>query len=157
MKNNNIISGTQPLDCSSSDPLYALTEFYRAFNSSDIDLMTHNWEQSNDATMSNPLGGLKRGWPELLEGYQRIFNSDTKVYIELYDYSIDISEAMFLLVGYERGYFRKGNEKVDLNIRTTRVYRKQVDGWKQLHQHGSIDDADQLKNYQTLVRKKLKT
>jgi len=44
-----------------SDPLAALSQFYRALNHRDISLMHANWEVTDDAVMDNPLGGIKRG------------------------------------------------------------------------------------------------
>lgn len=44
------------------DPLSALTEFYRAINSRNLALMQQNWTNTDEATMDNPLGGIKRGW-----------------------------------------------------------------------------------------------
>jgi len=40
----------------------------------------------------------------------------------------------------------------DLNIRTTRIFHL-VDGrWRQIHHHGSIEDANLLAEYQNVVR-----
>src|SRR5271167_1452509 len=47
-------------------PRHALTQFYRAFNTRDIVLMRQNWSPSDDISMNNPLGGIKRGWPEFV-------------------------------------------------------------------------------------------
>lgn len=37
-----------------SDPLSALTEFYRAINSRNLALMQRNWTNTDEATMDNP-------------------------------------------------------------------------------------------------------
>jgi hypothetical protein len=36
---------------------------YAAFNSQNIDLMRANWLQTEEASMSNSVGGVKRVWP----------------------------------------------------------------------------------------------
>ena len=62
------------------------------------------------------------------------------------------SADVFWAVGRERGTYRDGDAIKDLNIRTTRVFRL-IDGrWRQVHHHGSIEDARLLADYQNAVR-----
>jgi len=129
----------------------ALIEFYRAFNSGDMDLMVKNWIHSSEASMSNPLGGIKRGWSEIEEVYSKIFNGDATVYVEYYNYSIHHSGEMFCAVGRERGFFERGDSRIDLAIRTSRIFRMEGDRWKQVHHHGSIDNPELLAVYQLAV------
>lgn len=37
----------------------ALSEFYEAFNSRNLERMSLNWAQSDEIAMVNPLGGIK--------------------------------------------------------------------------------------------------
>ena len=129
----------------------ALADFYQAFNSRDIQRMTANWLHTDAVSMSNPIGGLRRGWAEISEVYQHLFFGQTKVYVEFYDYSLHQSEQFFCAVGRERGYFEIADKKIELAIRTSRVYQKQEGVWRQLHHHGSIEQPDLLKTYQTAV------
>jgi len=129
----------------------ALQSFYQAFNTASLEQMTTNWLQTEEASMSNPLGGVRRGWHEISAVYERIFNGSTEVYVEFYDYSIHQSEQFFCAVGRERGYLKNKNGKLDLAIRTSRVYQKQGGIWQQLHHHGSIENPDLLKTYQSSV------
>ena len=152
--NEKIITGSDNSAVKISDPEYALIEFYRAFNGGNLDLMSMNWEQTEQSSMSNPLGGLKRGWKSIYEVYERIFNGTAEVYVEFYDYTIHLSGEMFIAVGRERGYFRQGNKKIDLQIRTSRSYQLKSGRWKQIHHHGSIDNPELLKQYQTAVSEK---
>jgi len=132
-------------------PIQALINFYRAFNSADLVLMEQNWLQSSTASMSNPLGGVKRGWSEIRQVYERIFNGPAQVYVEYYDYSLHQSNEMFTVVGRERGYFQLGAQKLELAIRTSRIYCLNEGQWYQLHHHGSIDVPDNLSAYQGAV------
>lgn len=129
----------------------ALVDFYRAFNQQDFELMQNNWLQTEEASMSNPLGGVKRGWNEISTVYEKIFNGMANVYVEYYDYTIHESDNMFVAVGRERGYLEINNQKVDIAIRTSRTFFKSDGQWKQIHHHGSMDDADRLANYQQTV------
>ena len=131
--------------------LEKLIDFYRAFNQGDMSLMQANWEQSSEASMSNPLGGVKRGWPEIEQVYERIFNGPAEVYVEYYDYSLHQAADMFTVVGRERGYFKLGETRVELAIRTSRIFRQVEEQWKQLHHHGSIDVPENLAVYQDAV------
>ena len=137
-----------PLDA----PYNALVEFYKAFNNGDFDLMAHNWLQTPDAAMSNPLGDVKRGWSEIASVYENIFNGPADVYVEYFDYAIYHGSGFFQAVGRERGTFSIGGKTIELRIRTSRTYVMQADGFKQLHHHGSIDEPDLLAAYQNGVR-----
>ena len=149
--NEKAITGSENGDIKASEPMAALIEFYHAFNNGDLELMSKNWEQSDEASMSNPLGGVKRGWDSIKEVYSNIFNGNARVYVEYYDYSIHHSGVMFCAVGRERGFFKLGEQKIDLAIRTSRTYRMDCGRWHQIHHHGSIDNPKLLAAYQEAV------
>jgi hypothetical protein len=134
-----------------SSPYQALVQFYCAFNSGNIQMMSENWAQIDEIAMDNPLGGIKRGWSEIHSVYERIFNGPAQVYVEYYDYTLHETTEMFYSVGRERGNFRLGTEDISLAIRTSRIFRK-IDGhWMQVHHHGSIEDPQLLDHYQKAV------
>src|ERR1700739_4026023 len=84
-------------------PRHALTQFYRAFNAQDIVLMRENWSPSDDISMDNPLGGIKRGWPEIRRVYESLFSGPARVTLEFHNYTLHISSEIFYAVGRERG------------------------------------------------------
>lgn len=133
-------------------PIEALMEFYFAFNHRDIETMSSNWLDAPEVAMSNPLGGIKRGWGEIRAVYERIFNGTAQVHVEYYDYTIIQTGEMFCAVGRERGWFRKDGTEVSLAIRTSRIYQMHNGRWKQVHHHGSIDDPQLLERYQNSVQ-----
>jgi len=132
-------------------PYQALVQFYCAFNTKDMKMMSENWAQSEEIAMDNPLGGIKRGWGQIKQVYERIFDGSAKVSVEYFDYTIHETAAMFYAVGRERGYFRIGSNEVQLAIRTTRIFQKMEGRWRQVHHHGSIDDPGLLNGYQSAV------
>jgi hypothetical protein len=134
-----------------SSPFHALVQFYHAFNSGDLDEMSSNWEQSDDIAMDNPLGGIKRGWNEISGVYEQIFNGPAEVYVEYYDYTVHEHGEVFYAVGRERGFFQLGDTRIDLAIRTSRIFRRIGNKWRQTHHHGSIEDAKLLTAYQSAV------
>jgi ketosteroid isomerase-like protein len=134
-----------------SSPYQALVQFYYGFNHRDIHTLADNWAQSDDVTMDNPLGEIKRGWAAIRSVYDQIVFGPAKVSVEFYDYTIHETAGMFYAVGRERGFVRAADDEMKLSIRTTRIF-KTVDGrWKQVHHHGSIDDPELLARYQGMI------
>lgn len=144
--NTSPITGSEIIK-TGTKPYNALAEFYRAFNGRDLELMKTNWVNTKESSMSNPLGGVRRGWEEIQEVYSRIFKGSAEVYVEFYDYTIHHSGVMFCAIGRERGHFRVNGKEIDLAIRTSRFYRLECGKWKQIHHHGSIDDPALLAGY----------
>ncbi len=146
-----VITGTEELSDFENDHLKSLIKFYRAFNQRDMVLMETLWLNSKEASMNNPVGGIKRGWDEIRAVYDKIFNGSAKVYVEFYDFTLHPTENMFFATGRERGYFEKGGVRIELAIRTSRIFVKMEGEWKQIQHHGSIDDPDLLKRYQEAI------
>jgi ketosteroid isomerase-like protein len=135
-----------------TQPIQALAQFYRALNSRDISLMQENWENSPEAAMDNPLGGIKRGWDEIRTVYEKLFASNSDYRFEFFDYTLHQAGDIFYVVGRERGTLNIHGRNLDLAIRTSRIFRHAPDGtWHQVHHHGSIDDPEMLASYQELV------
>lgn len=146
----NNINGQE--DCSNLDSgQKALVEFYKAFNTKNIQLMSQNWAKQDNVSMSNPLGGIKRGWHDIKTTYERIFFGPAEVYVEFYDYVLLMSSDMFCAVGHERGHFRLPGLEIQLSIRTSRTFQANGQRWVQVHHHGSIDNPDLLARYQNAV------
>ncbi len=146
-----ITGSINPIDI--KDPKYkALSAFYTAFNTRDIELMEQNWLNTQEIAMDNPLGGIKRGWEEIKSVYQRIFSGEATVYVEFYDYNIIEMEGGFCAVGRERGTLSIGDVTLELAIRTSRVYILNDTCYEQVHHHGSIEDPTLLEAYQNLVK-----
>ena len=144
------ITGAEALD-DLSRPEQALAQFYRAFNGRDLALAETNWDNSDEAAMDNPLGGIRRGWPEICKVYERIFGGSARVYVEFHDYTLHVVGDVFWVVGRERGRFEAAGRTLDLAIRTSRVFRRRDGRWRQIHHHGSIEDPQLLAAYQKAV------
>jgi len=129
----------------------ALAQFYSAFNARDLSAMQNNWLNADEIAMDNPLGGIRRGWTEIRGVYERLFTGPARVYVEFHDYTLHETPEMFYAVGRERGHFKSTDESMALAIRTSRIFRRTRDGWRQVHHHGSIDDPGLLARYQQVV------
>ncbi len=145
-----IINGSESTEML-SEAERALSHFYFAFNNADMPQMQSNWSTENSPVMSNPLGGKKKGWEEIQQVYQKIFNGPAEVFVEFYDYQIHLTDNMFSAAGKEKGYVLINGNKIDLNIRTSRVFQRESGQWKQVHHHGSIDKPELLQSYQQAV------
>lgn len=100
-----------------------MAQFYRALNGRDIALMERNWDNTDQAAMDNPLGGIKRGWAEIKPVYERLFRVDGDYHFEFYDYTLHQFADIFYVVGIERGHVSIRGANLDMKIRTTRVFR----------------------------------
>jgi len=143
------IDGTGTFD--RADPRSALSAFYLAFNQRDLAAMSRVWLAGDEPSMSNPVGGIARGWSEISAIYERIFSGDARVQVEFHDYSIHELGGGFVAVGRERGTLVRGEMRLELAFRTSRVFRADRDEWRQLHHHGSIDVPASLDRYQSAV------
>lgn len=135
-----------------AQPLAALTGFYRAFNQRDLDAMARNWANDAAASMSNPLGGIARGWPAIRAVYERIFAGPVRVQVAFHDFTLHEADNFFYAVGRERGTLVNGDTQLELAIRTSRLYRHSDGAWRQVHHHGSFDDPQLLAAYREAVR-----
>lgn len=132
-------------------PTQALAQFYAAINRRDLDEMRANWLQSPEIAMDNPLGGIRRGWNEISAVYEKLFKSRAQFHFEFHDYTLHQTGDLFYAVGRERGELMIDEQQMAVAIRTSRIFRRVDDVWRQVHHHGSIDDPDRLRDYQNAV------
>lgn len=145
-----IITGAESLagDGSAHD---ALIDFYRAFNARDIDSLARNWAAANMPSMDNPIGGIRRGWQSIYDGYQTLFAGPARVRVEFFDFTSQGFENCHLFVGRERGMCETPTGRLELRIRTTRWFVRLDGYWRQLHHHGSIEEPALLADYQRSI------
>jgi ketosteroid isomerase-like protein len=124
----------------------ALTDFYRALNTGDLDLMAQVWWTTDEVSVVNPFGGVVRGWNDISAMYARMFRS-MRFQLALCDYTIHIIGSVFYAVGRERGHIETSRQRLELEVHTTRVFRLEVSRWHQAHHHGSVDDPEMLQLY----------
>ena len=149
---SSVITG-QEIEGGFTTPFQALVTFYKAFNSRDLNLMEKVWLNTPESSMDNPIGGIRRGWDEIQEGYRKLFGGHLLVSVEFYDYSLQQGVDWALAVGRERGICTslKEGKKINLEIRTSRIFILNDNQWRQLHHHGSIEYGLLLVEYQKLV------
>jgi hypothetical protein len=132
----------------------ALESFYYAFNSRNIDALGSVWCEEPMPQLNNPLGGMLRGKLAIVELYRRIFGSPARVWVRFGDALEYFGPGSAVFAGRENGEYRDGETAIPLIIRTTRIFHYLGSvGWRQVHHHGSIDDADALRRYQDAVKR----
>ncbi len=132
-------------------PLDALIEFYRAFNSADLAGLEAVWFSGEAPSMDNPIGGIRRGWAAIAEGYSKLFHGRVKVQVTFHDFTSQGGDDWHLFVGRERGVCRAPGETLYVAFRTTRWFVRKDGTWRLLHHHGSIEDPKMLADYQRLI------
>jgi hypothetical protein len=90
--------------------------------------------------------------PGRAEACRGIFKSPADVHVEFWDYTIHRAGDVFWAVGRERGTYLDGEIVRNLNVRTTRIFQLINGRWRQMHHHGSIEDAKLLGDHQNAVR-----
>ena len=132
-------------------PLDALIDFYRCFNARDLDGLAANWADGDAPSMDNPIGGIRRGWAAIREGYSKLFNGPATVRVAFHDFTIQGGADWCLFVGRERGSCRTPTATLDLRFRTSRWFIHTPGGWRQLHHHGSVEEPALLADYQRAI------
>ncbi|MRG55335.1 hypothetical protein GF108_07035 [Phyllobacterium sp. SYP-B3895] len=132
-------------------PIDVLIEFYRAFNAADLQGLEAVWFNDTTPSMDNPIGGIRRGWDQIAEGYAKLFEGRAEVHVTFHDFTSQGGDNWHLFVGRERGICRTVGETLDVAFRTTRWFIRKEGAWRQLHHHGSVEDPKMLADYQRLI------
>lgn len=132
----------------------ALETFYYALNERSIDVFRQIWLDDPLIQLDNPVGGILRGAQPITDLYARIFKGSVRVR-EFYDIVTYASSEIVVFAGREHGTYEYDGNTFPLDIRTTRIfaYVPARGGWRQVHHHGSIDDAARLAHYQEAILK----
>jgi hypothetical protein len=149
---------TKPTEITGNEPrsgdgsaLDALIKFYRAFNAGDLDALAANWEQGDAPSMDNPMGGIRRGWQSISEGYLKLFRGPATVQVTFHDFTSQGGDDWHLFVGREKGTCITPDVSMDVRFRTTRWFTRRGGTWRQLHHHGSIEEPGMLAAYQKII------
>lgn len=128
--------------------------FYHAFNTRSLEVLDAVWAVDPLVSLDNPLGGIVRGLTGIRALYARVFDGPARVWVELHDIVEYAGHDTVIFAGRERGEFSRDGRTIPLAIRTSRVFQYfgPAQGWRQVHHHGSIDEAEALAEYQRAVR-----
>jgi hypothetical protein len=136
----------------------ALETFYYAFNTRSPDLYQQIWANDDLVQVYSPVGGLTRGSATIAALSARAFSGPARVQTVLDDIVAYVTPDLVVFTGREHGAYTHEGEHdamVELpEIRSICVFRfiAPQGGWRQVYHHVSLDDADQLAQYQHAVR-----
>jgi len=138
-------------DIDTKNPIGALAEFYHAFNARSFQLLELNWIGDGEVSMESGVGGIERGWSAIARIYDLAIRGKRIVTLELHDYSFHPIGETFLAIGAEHGRLTSPEGDLDFVILISRWFTKAYGRWRQVHYHGSIDDAATLARFQSLM------
>jgi hypothetical protein len=82
--------------------LDALIDFYRSFDASDLNALAGNWADGEAPSMDNPIGGIRRGWPAIREGYAKLFSGPAIVRVAFHDFVAQGNNDFHLFVDVKK-------------------------------------------------------
>ncbi|EJJ29932.1 hypothetical protein PMI11_01803 [Rhizobium sp. CF142] len=69
--------------------------------------------------MDNPIGGIRRGWNSIAEGYSKLFDGPADVRVTFHDFTSQGGADWHLFVGRERGRCTTPRKSMEVAFRTT--------------------------------------
>jgi ketosteroid isomerase-like protein len=111
--------------------------FYRAFESLDSDRMAKVWAEDDSIQCGHPGWQILRGHKAVMESWRRIFENTPSVRFMLTDICIDLHGTVAWVTLYENLIGSVEGQNVSATVLTTNIFRKQMDGWRMIHHHGS--------------------
>ena len=121
------ITGREP-PAGDGSALDALIDFYRAFNASDLKALAANWADGEAPSMDNPIGGIRRGWPAIREGYAKLFSGPATVRVAFHDFTAQGNNDYHLFVGREKRLLR--NSRCSGRASNSHVPMVHQDAWR---------------------------
>lgn len=158
-----IVRGEQNLLANAAAPgiggaCAALETFYYAFNTRSSDLYRQTWADDPLVQAGSPVGGVIRGSATIAALSERMFAGSLRVQTVLEDIVAYVTPDMVVFTGREHGAYTHDSAHDAMTelpaVRSICIFRfiAAQGGWRQVYHHVSIDDADQLAQYQRAVR-----
>ncbi|MET7400164.1 nuclear transport factor 2 family protein [Dactylosporangium sp. NPDC005572] len=133
----------------------ALETFYYALNHGDLDVLAQIWSDDDLTQVDNPVGGIVRSGPAIVELYRHLFESGMQLEITFTDAATYWTPGAAMFAGRELGHYTNAEgERVPMEFRTSRYFtwHPRHERWRQIHHHGSLDDPVALHDYQVAAR-----
>jgi ketosteroid isomerase-like protein len=111
--------------------------FYRAFESLDLEKMERVWASDSNIQCGHPGWRILRGWKPVMESWRRIFENTPAIRFMLTDVSIEVRGELAWVTLYENLNSSLEGQNIAATVLTTNIFRKAADGWRMIHHHGS--------------------
>ena len=111
--------------------------FYRAFESLDIKQMDAVWAGQGEIQCGHPGWRILRGRSAVMESWRRIFENTPEIRFLLTDVCIEVCGELAWVTLYENLNSRLEGQRVAATILATNLFRREPEGWRMIHHHGS--------------------
>jgi ketosteroid isomerase-like protein len=116
--------------------LAANDEFYRAFESLDVDRMRAVWLPSPTIACIHPGRTALLGWPAVMESWEQIFAGTLEMRIALADVTVAVEGDLAWVVCVERIDSRQSDGRAQARVQATNVFQRRDGRWWIVHHHG---------------------
>jgi ketosteroid isomerase-like protein len=111
--------------------------FYRAFESLDIQKMADVWLREPYIVCVHPGWNILRGWEPVIESWRRIFENTSNIRFLLSDVSVRMQGSIAVVTLYENLSNAADAGSATTVVAATNVLEKRPEGWRMIHHHGS--------------------
>lgn len=126
--------------------LAANQAFYRSFEKKDLEAMEAVWSKGMGCLCIHPGRDALKGWAEIRDAWQRIFENTSYLEIDTDILTVEISgdlayvvliENVLQISGSEAGTDRFGSRRLEARSMATNGFERMAGQWYMTHHHGS--------------------
>ena len=121
--------------------------FYRALEEGDITIMEEVWLTDENAKCVHPGWPLLKGWSEIKESWERIFDSGELSDVKISDTFVEISENAAMINCVEKLSHYIGGQTVITMAQTTNIFEMIDSRWYMVLHHASPIPVPRAENY----------
>lgn len=126
--------------------LAANKAFYRSFEKKDLEAMESVWSKSMGCLCIHPGRDALKGWPDVRDAWERIFQNTTYIEIDIDILTVEVSGDLAYVVLIENvlqissgdsGTDRFTNRRLEARSMATNGFERLAGQWYMTHHHGS--------------------
>ena len=119
------------------DVIKANEEFYRAFESLNIERMAEIWLQDESVQVIHPGWQAKRGWDEVKDSWDTIFSNTGYMEFDITDVHVLVGGEFARVSCTENLRSVVGSEQSMGQVQATNIFLQRGERWLMVHHHGS--------------------
>ncbi|MBI3014060.1 MAG: nuclear transport factor 2 family protein [Candidatus Tectomicrobia bacterium] len=112
-------------------------QFYRAFESLDLEIMEKIWIKDGRAQCIHPGWPLMNGWSEVRESWSRIFANTQFIKFTIEEVHITLQGDWAWVICLENLLTLSGGGLTESKVLTTNIFIEEEGVWYLVHHHGS--------------------
>lgn len=112
-------------------------QFYRAFESLDLETMEAVWVKDERAQCIHPGWPLMSGWEQVRDSWDRIFANTQFIKFNLGEVQVTFQGNWAWVVCVENILTLSGGGLAESKVLTTNIFVEEGDSWYLVHHHGS--------------------